>query len=421
MSVDLTLHRICAVAGKCLGAGLALLVVALAGPASADAQFRAWIDGLWPEAQARGVSRPTFDAAFRGLEPDLKLPDLLLPGREKKADSRGQSEFTSPPSEYLDKTYLTRLAADGKALAARHKAALDKIEQEIGVDRYIILALWGRETAYGNYKLPHDAIQVIATQAYLGRRKELFRNELLEALRMLEAGVARADMRSSWAGAVGLTQFMPSEYFEHAVDLDGDGVKDIFRSVPDALASAAHQLKGKGWVAGETWGYEITIPASADCGLEGPNQARPIAEWAKLGFARANKSPWTDRQLALEAYLMSPGGGYGPSFLVLENFKVLRRYNTSDLYAVFIGNLADRIAGGGDFATPWSAGPQRTHVIEEIQERLKTAGYEVEKIDGKVGSNTRHLIGTYQRDHKLKVDCWPTDAVLAHMRTTASR
>jgi hypothetical protein len=199
------------------------------------------------------------------------------------------------------------------------------------------------------------------------------------------------------------------------------GLAPIFRSVPDALASAAHQLKGKGWVAGETWGYEITIPASADCGLEGPNQARPIAEWAKLGFARANKKPWTDRQLALEAYLMSPGGGYGPSFLVLENFKVLRRYNTSDLYAVFIGNLADRIAGGGDFAAPWSAGPQRTHVIEEIQERLKAAGYGVEKIDGKVGSNTRHLIGTYQRDHKLKVDCWPTDAVLAHMRTTASR
>jgi len=401
------------------------LVTGLAMPipaARADPAFLAWIEALRPEAEAAGVSRAIYDAAFRGLEPDLSLPDLLLPGREQKSDSRGQSEFTSPPSQYLDKSYLARLAADGRVLANRHQGALEKIEHEIGVDRYSVLALWGRETAYGNYKLPHDAIRVLATEAYLGRRKDLFRNELIAALRMLEAGVARADMRSSWAGAVGLTQFMPSEYFEHAYDLDGDGKTDIFHSVPDALASAAHQLKGKGWVPGETWGYEVRVPAAADCSFEGPTQARAIAEWAKLGFVRARDRPWTEKDLALEAYLMSPAGAYGPAFLVLENYKVIRRYNTSDLYAVFIGNLADRIAGGGDFEVPWAGiAPQKTGTIEEIQQRLKAEGYEVEKIDGKVGSNTRKLIGSYQRANKLKVDCWPTDAVLAHLRATASR
>jgi lytic murein transglycosylase len=396
-------------------------LAASGSPALADPAFRAWLEVLRPEAETAGVSRATFDTAFRGLEPDLTLPDLLLPGREQKADSRGQSEFTSPPAKYLDTSNLARLAADGRALAAKHKTALERIEREIGVDRYSILAIWGRETAFGSYKLPHDAIRVIATQAYLGRRKDLFRNELIEALKMLQAGVSRSDMRSSWAGAVGLTQFMPSEYFKYAHDLDGNGI-DIFHSVPDALASAARQLQGKGWVRGETWGHEVVIPPKADCAFEGPTQERPISEWARLGFQRADGKPWQKVELGLGAYLMSPGGAYGPSFLVFENFKVIRLYNTSDLYAVFIGNLADRIAGGGDFKAPWGAtGAQKTSVIEEIQQRLKASGYEVDKIDGKVGSNTRKLIGTYQRASKLKVDCWPTDAVLAHMRATASR
>ncbi len=205
----------------------------------------------------------------------------------------------------------------------------------------------------------------------------------------------RAKMRSSWAGAMGLTQFMPSEYFTHAHDLDGDGNTDIFNSIPDALASAARQLKGKGWVPGETWGYEVRLSPRTDCSLEGPTQARPIAEWAKLGVVRARGRPWTEKELGLEAYLMSPAGGYGPSFLVLENYKVIRLYNMSDLYAVFVGHLADRIAGGGDFETPWGGvAPQKTRTISEIQERLKAQGYEVEKIDGKVGSNTRKLIGS---------------------------
>lgn len=398
-----------------------LAVAAMPVVARADAKLDAWIEGLWPEAQAAGVSRATFDSALRGFTPDLKLPDLEIPGRPSN-DARGQAEFTRAPADYLDRAYLMRLAATGRDLAVKHKATLERIERELGVDRYSVLAIWGRETAFGHHKLPHDAITVVATQAYLGRRKELFRAELIAALRMLESGIPRARMRSSWAGAMGLTQFMPSEYFVHAHDLDGDGKADIWNSVADALASAASQLKGKGWVAGQTWGYEVKLTREADCGYEGPTQARSIAEWAKLGLKRANGRPWTEKQLALEAYLMSPAGGYGPSFLVLENYKVIRRYNMSDLYAVFVGNLADRIAGGGDFVTPWGGtGPQKTRNIEEIQQRLMSLGYDVEKIDGKVGSNTRKVIGLYERANNLKVDCWPSDAVLDHMRRSASR
>jgi len=392
-----------------------------APPAAADAKLDAWIEGLWPEAEAAGVSRATFDKALAGFKPDMKLPDLDIPGRPAN-DASGQAEFTRAPAEYLDRAYLVRLAATGRDLAVKHKATLEKIERDLGVDRYSVLAIWGRETAFGAHKLPHDAINVCATLAYLGRRKELFRLELIAALKMLESGVPRSRMRSSWAGAMGLTQFMPSEYFKHAHDLDGDGTTDIWTSVPDALASAASQLKGKGWVAGQTWGYEVRLTREADCGFEGPTQERPIAEWARMGLQRAGGRPWTEAQLALSAYLMSPAGGYGPSFLVLENYKVIRRYNMSDLYAVFVGNLADRIAGGGDFVTAWGGtGPQKTRSIVEIQERLQAAGYDVEKIDGKVGSNTRKVIGQYERANNLKVDCWPSDTVLAHVRKTAER
>lgn len=399
--------------------GLVVLAIAVAchsAPARAES-FEEFLAALWPEAEAQGVSRKTFEAAFSGVTPDYSIPDLVKPGTPPKADSRGQAEFTRPPSQYLDKAYLERLASQGRTFLSKYKPALDRIEAETGVDRYSLLAIWGRETAFGTYKLPHDSIRVLATLAYTGRRKELFRAEILAALRMLQTGVPRSLMRSSWAGAVGLTQFMPTEFEPFARDMDGDGKKDIFNSVPDALGSTAAQLQGKGWVAKQTWGYEVRIPGGADCAYEGPDQARPIADWAKLGFVRTAGRPWSGPQLPLVAYLMSPAGAYGPSFLVLENYKVIRKYNTSDLYAVFVGHLADRIAGTGDFETPWGGiAAQKTVVVEEIQKRLKGLGYEVDKIDGKIGSNTRRNVGTYQRAAALKVDCWPSDAVLAHMR-----
>ncbi|MFZ4808286.1 MAG: lytic murein transglycosylase [Hyphomicrobiaceae bacterium] len=401
---------------------LAVFVLALAGPsaAHADAAFERWLAGVRAEAAAPpyNVSPAVLESAFKGVTPDLKLPDLVLPGQTPK--SSGQAEFTKSPRAYLDPVLLSRLGSQGRDLVRQHAATVDRIESVIGVDRHIVLAIWGRETAFGTHKLPHYAIRVLATQAYLGRRKDLFRTELLFALKMLEDRIVTVDaMRSSWAGAMGLTQFMPSEFYQSARSLDGRR-PDLFRSIPDALASAAEQLRLKGWVTGLPWGFEVVVPAGADCALEGPDQARPLSAWARLGFKRTGNRPLPAAHQSAEAYLMSPAGAFGPAFLVTENYKVIRRYNMSDLYATFVGHLADRIAGGGDFDTPWkeiAAMPESE--VAAIQQHLQRRGLAIEKIDGKVGSNTRRLIGTYQRQSKLAVDCWPTRGLLQHLTAGA--
>jgi hypothetical protein len=239
---------------------------------------------------------------------------------------------------------------------------------------------------------------------------------------MLEDGIITRDtMKSSWAGAMGLTQFMPSEYYALAYDLDGDGRKDIWNSIPDALASAANQLRYRGWVAGQSWAYEVRLPPEITCRSEGPPNARTVRDWMKSGVARTNARAFPSDVLDAQAFVLTAGGAYGPAFLALENFMVLKRYNMSDLYAIFVGNLADRIAGGGGFDTPWSDVRQlSTPGIEEIQKRLQARGYAIAKIDGKAGMNTRALIGEYQHASQLKVDCWPSEAVLAHLRGSAA-
>lgn len=396
--------------------GLCLCMAA--GPASASADFRQFLATLWPEMQAAGVSRATFDRELAGVGPDLSLPDLALPG-QKPSVASGQAEFTRPPQAYIDRSQLSRLAEQGRSLARQHAPALARIEREIGVEGAAVLAIWGRETAYGSYKPPHDAVRVLATQAFLGRRKDTFRKELVLALKLIEdRRVTRADMKASWAGAMGLTQFLPSEILEHGVDFDGDGRVDLFRSVPDALASAARQLKAKGWKTGVPWGLEVRLSPRVDCAFEGPTNERPVAAWAKDGVARANGQPFAAGLAAEPAYLMSPGGALGPSFLVTENYKVIRRYNMSDLYATFVGHLSDRIAGGGDFVTPWREITQlRESDVAEIQRLLGAQGLTVDKIDGKIGSNTRLNIGLFQRKSGLPVDCWPSSGVLAKART----
>jgi lytic murein transglycosylase len=286
----------------------------------------------------------------------------------------------------------------------------------------VVLAIWGRESAFGSHRSPHYAIRALATQAWLGRRKDLFRSELIYALKLLEDGVrTREEMNASWAGAMGLTQFMPSEYYTLAYDLDGDGRKDIWGSVPDALASAANQLRAKGWVPGQPWGFEVRLPANTSCRLEGPPYTRTVREWAKLGVARTRGRAFPDTALDAQAFVLTPGGAHGPAFLALENFMVIKRYNMSDLYALFVGDLADRIGGAGTFEVRWGAVRQlSSRSIEEIQERLQARGYAISKVDGKAGMNTRALIGDYQSASRLKVDCWPSEALLRHLRNAAA-
>lgn len=380
---------------------------------AADADFAQWLQSLWPDAQKLGVSRATFDAAARGLEPDLSLPDLVIPGRSQTPP--GQAEFVQTPADYLKEASLARLATQGRKLAAEHQATLAAIERQFGVPSSIVLAIWGRETAFGGYKLPHDAIRVLATQAYTGRRKELFRNEFLAALRLLQDGYPRASLRSSWGGAMGLTQFLPSEFYKYAVDFDGDGRADIWTSIPDALASAAKQLAGKGWQRGKAWAYEVRVPQGADCTIAEPDVTMTIGEWVKRGFAPLRRL--TTDELAQGTSLLMPEGLQGPAFLTPKNYFVLKEYNFSDLYVLFVGNLSDRIAGGGAFATPWTRTSQlATSQLEAMQRVLTDKGFYREKIDGKAGMKTRSALGAYQKANGLAVDCWPSPAVIGHMR-----
>lgn len=393
---------------------LAVALLTAARADAADAAFTQWLQGQWPAAQALGVSRAVFDAATRGVEPDLSLPDLDLPGRQEKAPQ--QPEFVQTPAQYLRETTFDRQAARGQQLAAQYRDTLARIEREIGVPGTIVLAIWARETDYGGYKLPHDAIRVLATQAYTGKRKALFLNEFLHALKMMQDGTPRSDMRSSWGGAMGLTQFLPSEYYKYAVDFDGDGRADIWRSVPDALASAAKQLVGRGWQRGERWAYEVRAPQTADCSIGVPEVTMPIGEWVKRGFVPLGR-PLSAAERTLTASLLQPEGSYGPAFLAPKNYFVLKDYNFSDLYVLFVGHLSDRIAGDKAFVTPWSKTAQlKTAEVETMQKRLTALGLYKDKIDGKAGMLTRAALGAYQKNNGLKVDCWPTAAVLDHMR-----
>src|SRR3954454_18159467 len=319
---------------RCAALFLGALVVA--GTAisanAADPLFQRWLQGLWPQAQALGVSRRTFDAATQGVEPDLTLPDLDLPGREG-APPRGQAEFVQTPADYIRETSIARMAGQAKKLAAEHARTLAAIEQQSGVPGNVLLAIWGRETDFGTYKLPKNGITVLATQGFYGRRKDMFRQELLYALKMLEEGhVKPADLRSSWGGAMGLTQFLPSEFYKYAVDFDGDGKKDIWKSVPDALASAAQQLAGKGWQRGVHWAYEVRTPRDVDCTIGVPEVTQPVSEWLQRGYVPAHGRRPSVAELSTPASLLLPEGTYGPAFLTLKNYYVIKEYNFSDLY-----------------------------------------------------------------------------------------
>ena len=407
-----------------LAARLCLMLLAVGAgcwPAHAqsDAEFRQFLQSLWPEAQSLGVSRRTFDEATRGLKLNLSLPDLVIPGKPKEAP-RGQAEFERTPEQYLSEASLSRLTAQGQKLAAEHKATLAAIEKRFGVPPAVVLAIWGRETNYGNVKLPHNTIEVLAMQAYIGRRKEMFRRELLLAMKILEEKhVAFKDMKASWAGAMGHTQFLPTDFLKYAVDQDGDGHRDIWNSVPDSLASAASQLLAKGWDRGKRWGFEVKLPANVDCSIAEPETKMTVADWIKRGYVPLTHKPTRD-ELSEEASLFLPAGLNGPAFLTLKNFYVFKGYNFADLYALFVGHLADRIAGGRTFATPWGKIEQaRSDHIESIQRHLAKAGFYSDKIDGKAGMKTRAALGAYQKATGLPLDCWPSRALAERMQAAA--
>ena len=394
--------------------GLLLVLPRLAIPAqAADAGFARFVESIWPDAQAAGVSREAFDRETRGLEPDYGLPDLALPGRPATG-APAQPEFVRTPADYVKEATIAGLAGEGRRLLREHRATLDRIEARFGVPATMVLAIWGRETDYGRTPERHDMLRVVATQAYVGRRKDQYRREFVLALKILDEGaVTRKDFRASWAGATGLTQFLPSEYYGHGVDLDGDGRVDIWHSVPDALASAAKQLADKGWKAGVRWAYEVRAPAAADCTQGVPDVRKPIDAWIDAGFVPLGGRPLSAAERAEPASLLQPEGIHGPAFLTTKNYFVIKEYNFSDLYVLFVGHLADRMTTGQGFATPWAASTQlKTTSVEAMQRHLTRLGFYRDKIDGKAGMLTRAALGAYQKSAGLRVDCWPSEAVL---------
>ncbi|CAN5154502.1 lytic murein transglycosylase [soil metagenome] len=402
---------------KALGLVVTLLLISNSAVA-ADAGFTTFIASLWPEAQQVGVSRKTFDDVTRGLEPDYKLPDLALPGRPATG-APSQAEFVQVPADYIKEASIIRLAVEGQRLLQKHRVTLSAIEAQFGVPATIILAIWGRETDYGRYALPYDGIRVLATQAYVGRRKDQYRGEFIAALKLIEDGdVTRKNLRASWGGATGLTQFLPSELGKHGVDFDGDGHVNIWTSVPDALASAAQQLKHKGWQPGLRWAYEVRAPASVDCTQGVPEVTKPIGDWLRAGFVPVRGQKLSAAERAQPASLLQPEGIYGPSFLTTTNYFVIKEYNFSDLYVLFVGHLSDRMSDSLPFATPWSASTQmRTIDVEAMQKHLARIGLYSDKVDGKAGMKTRAALGAFQKSAGLKVDCWPSAAVLKAMST----
>ena len=378
--------------------------------AQADAGFKTWISKFYATAAQSGITRATYDKAFAGVsEPD---PTVL-----EKANY--QPEFKSQIWEYLDSRVNPYTVKIGREMAAKHGATLRAIEKHFNVDRNILLAIWSMESNYGAVlEKPdrlHNVPRALATLAYSNPSRAKFaRNQLIAALKILQNGdVSAKNLTGSWAGAMGHTQFIPTSYLLYAFDADGDGHRDIWNSIPDALATSANLLKKNGWQAGKTWGYEVVVPNG---GAAQAGKTRSLKEWAALGFARANGKPFkagTER-----AELRMIGGANGPGFLMSKNFFVIKRYNAADSYALAVGLLADEIAGYGGMQQSWPRPDGTLDVKEkfELQSKMKALGYYDGEIDGNFGSGSKAAIAVIQQRIGMSADGEPSQALLNALR-----
>nr|WP_210003300.1 lytic murein transglycosylase [Phyllobacterium sp. 1468] len=386
--------------------------IALAGAinnAAADAKFQNWIADFRGTALNSGVSASTFNRAFAGVtEID---PEVL-----QKAQS--QPEFTEPVWGYLDNRVNEQSIATGREMSRKYSRWLGAIEKSFGVDRNILLAIWSMETNFGEIMkrddVMRDAVRSLATLAYADpRRAKYARTQLIAAMKILQTGdIDRSHLTGSWAGALGHTQFIPTSYLAYAVDMDGNGKRDIWNSVPDALATAANLLHKNGWQPGQTWGYEVVLPA----GRKFPAGSRTIAEWQSIGVVRANGKAFP--RGGEKATLKVPDGRGGPAFLMTRNFYVLKNYNNADKYALGVGLLADQIGGSSGLRKDWNRPftPITMKEREELQNHLRELGYYDGKVDGKIGDGSRNAIQAFQKQMGLDPDGHPSKEVLTVIR-----
>ncbi len=365
---------------------------------SCDKAFGQWLSSFSIQAERQGISRKTAQTAFKGLT----CPDRAV---LKKANY--QPEFTMTVWDYLDPRVNRRTVAVGKIMAKKYAKTLDGIEKEFGVSSDILLAIWSMESAYGAiFKQKsrfHIVPHALATLAYADKKRSKFgKKQLMAALKILDAGdIGMEEMLGSWAGAMAHTQFIPTSYLAYGFDWDGDGHRDVWHSVPDALATAANLLKKNGWRTGKTWGYEAVSPQN---GFQFADQTKTLREWSRLGFKRpGGKSfPRPDEKAELKFI----GGNEGPAYLLVKNFFVLKRYNNSDFYALAVGQLADRIAGYGGMVQRWPrpAGSLNNDEKYELQVLLKKGGYYDGAIDGRLGGGSKAGVKAFQREYRLPVN-----------------
>ena len=375
---------------------------------AAAANFRNCLAGLWPLAERRGVSRAVFEANVAGLTPDLRIMDLL----------DAQPEFTKSFWDYLDILVNEDRIQNGRAILAQHRATFDAVEKAYGVDRHFIAAIWGVESNYGTQIGERSVIRSTATLACIGRRQDYFREEFLSALEILSRGDVKADhLKGSWAGAFGPTQFMPTSFKRYAVDFDGDGRRDVVDSVPDVIASTANNLKKDGWVTGQTWGYEVVVPKGFNFMLADRSRVMSVQEWERVGIRRAGGKAFP--RVDDRAYLLVPAGAQGPGFLMLQNFRVIMKYNPAEAYALAIGHLADRLRGGEPFVQAW---PRQERVLTraeryELQQHLAARGYDVGEPDGRLGGKTRNALRQFQSSVGHVPDGFASAAILERLRS----
>ena len=390
-------------------AGLSLALTLSAGSALADAGFNRWVKDFRGVAANAGISGSTFDRAFRNV--DAPDPEVL----EK---ARYQPEFTAPVWNYFDDRVHEHSVSVGREMARKWKPWLDRIESRFGVDRHILLAIWSMESNYGeilkNERVMRNVVRSLSTLAYADKRRAKFaRQQLIAALKNLQRGdIDESHLTGSWAGAMGHTQFIPTSYQAWAVDIDGNGKRDIWNSVPDALASAANLLRDNGWQSGKTWGYEVSLPG----GRKFPGGRMSLGKWESIGVTRANGKAFPRGNDNAELKVLD--GRSGPAFLMTRNFFVLKAYNNSDKYALAVGLLADEIAGYGGLVNDWNRPFSKLSFAEkqELQKRLISVGYYDGKIDGKIGEGSRAAIMALQKQAGMAQDGHPSKEVLNFLR-----
>ena len=377
---------------------------AQAAKAAPDSGFQSFVQSLWPQAQARNVSRATFDAAFEGVTPNPKLIAL----------TKKQAEFVKPVWDYLAGAVSAKRIGRGQEKRAEWKDTLARAQSQYGVDPSVVMGIWGMETDFGGFSGDNNVIRSLATLAYARYRGDFFKDELLNALQILQEGhIAPAAMTGSWAGAMGQTQFMPSSFLKYAVDFNRDGRKDIWTSVPDALGSTANYLKRSGWSSGRPWGFEVKLPAGYS-GPSGRTNKQPMASWASRGITRIDGRALGDES----AGLLIPAGATGPAFLVTHNFDAIYAYNAAESYALAIALLSDRLRGGAGMATPWPNGERGLSRVErrELQGLLKTRGYDIGNADGVLGTKSRQAISDFQTRTGLTANGSASGRVLDALR-----